>query len=239
MTYEATTMEMCREIRSGSLQDFRCATMTITIRKSWRRPLLAIALLAIVACAVRSEAQEAKPAATPKPQSTQEPAAAKAPATPSWETIAATMQSAQTLLAAGDAGNTTQRRQRDAIDHLDALIAAVEANSAASEGQSNNSTSNDMNPGDANSAASTDGQNANPNALESVERHGASEAQAPEKGGPRRTSAEEFWGSLPKHVEERIRVLQSTDTRAVPKYRAAVESYFQRLLERETPDAPR
>jgi hypothetical protein len=210
-------MENAVVIRSGSRQDFRCAAIERTMRKSWRHPLRFAALLAFVACANRSNAQEG---------------------TPSWETIAATMQSAQTLLAAGDAGNSTQRRQRDVIEHLDALIAAAEANSAKSDGQSSDSPGENMPPADPNSSASTDGQNANPNALESVERHGKTDVQAPDKAVPRRTSAEEFWGQLPKHVEERIRALQSADTRAVPKYRAAVEAYFQRLLEKERSSEP-
>lgn len=148
----------------------------------------------------------------------------------SWETIAATMQSAQTLLTAGDAGSTTQRRQREALAYLDALLAAAAANAAAQASESSES-------GSGNSAASpgnamgTDGRTANPNAVESVERHGEVKVETPEAAAPRRTAAEEFWGRLPQHVRERV--LQSAQTRGVPKYRAAIEEYFQRLLEND------
>jgi hypothetical protein len=150
----------------------------------------------------------------------------------SWETIADQMQSAHALLAAGDAGSTTQRRQREAVDHLDALIAAASA-SAGQNAPPNTPSGQDTSPSATGDTPSTDGRAANPNALESVERHGAAEAQAPDKVGPRRTSAEEFWGRLPEHV--RNRVLQSAETKTIPKYRAAVEEYFQRLLESQPP----
>ncbi|RIK73249.1 MAG: hypothetical protein DCC68_25220 [Planctomycetota bacterium] len=159
-----------------------------------------------------------------------EPGASAAAQAGSWETIAATMQSAQTLLTAGDAGSATQRRQREALAHLDALIAAAAASAAAQASEPSDSGSGDpaASPGN---ATGTDGRAANPNAVESVERHGEVKVETPEAAAPRRTAAEEFWGRLPQHVRERV--LQSAQTRGVPKYRAAIEEYFQRLLESE------
>jgi hypothetical protein len=143
------------------------------------------------------------------------------------------MQSAQALLAAGDAGSTTQRRQREVVEHLDALIAAAAANSATANGLPRDPSDESTSPTGPGDSRSTDGRSANPNAVESVERQGNAEVQSPEATGPRRTAAEEFWGRLPEHVRQRV--LQSAETRAVPKYRAAVEEYFQRLLENQPP----
>jgi hypothetical protein len=84
-------------------------------------------------------------------------------------------------------------------------------------------------PGD---TSSTDGRAANPNAVESVERHGKVEVKGPEAAGPARSAAQEIWGRLPEHVRQRV--LQSAGNQAVPKYRAAVEEYFQRLLESQS-----
>lgn len=147
----------------------------------------------------------------------------------SWETVASNMQSAQTLLAAGDAGSATQRRQREIVEHLDAMIAAASARSAGTSGRANDPRAQDNAPTTPGDSASPDGRAANPNALESVERHGKGEVKAPEATGPKRTAAEEFWGQLPEHIRQRV--LQSAENRAVPKYRTAVEEYFQRLLE--------
>lgn len=208
-----------------------------------RRGIVAFAatlFVGVVASPSAVSGQDAiAPAEPPRTLRAPEPdATPSAPATPavSWETIAATMQSAQTLLAAGDAGSTTQRRQREALAHLDALIAAAAANAAAqspaaqSPDSRNPAGTNDPATSSGN-ATGTDGQKANPNAVESIERHGEVKVEAPEATGPRRTAAEEFWGRLPQHVRQRV--LQSTQTAAIPKYRAAVEEYFRRLLEND------
>jgi hypothetical protein len=188
--------------------------------------------------AADSTIEPAEPAATESatkvPIRAPEPDAlgAAAPASVSWETVASNMQSAQTLLAAGDAGSATQRRQREIVEHLDAMIAAASARSADTSGQASNPRSQDnasSTPGD---SPSPDGRAANPNAVESVERHGKGEVKAPEAAGPKRTAAEEFWGQLPEHIRQRV--LQSAENRAVPKYRTAVEEYFQRLLESQS-----
>jgi hypothetical protein len=144
----------------------------------------------------------------------------------SWETIAANMQSAQTLLAAGDPGDVTQQRQQEVLAGLDAMIAAAEAASQRQPQSPMGGSPADDSPGDASGAS---GDAANPNAKESVERHGSETVEDPHAAGPRRTAAEEFWGHLAEGMPQRVR--QFAGTKAVPKYQQAVEEYFQRLLE--------
>lgn len=145
----------------------------------------------------------------------------------SWESVAANMQSAQALLASGDVGEATQQRQQAIIDGLDAMIAAAEA---ASQSQPSASPT-EQDPKDNGGGDSTgrDGNSANPNAQESVERHGSDNVERPDAAGPRRTAVEEYWGRLPERVRQQV--LQSAGMRPIPKYRDAVEEYFQRLLD--------
>lgn len=168
------------------------------------------------------------------PRAPEPDAQPSAAASVSWQSVAENMQSAQALLAAGDAGSATQARQRDVLAGLDAMLAAAEA---ASQGQRPSPKSSDPSNREGGDATGTDGSAANPNAKESVERHGADNAAAPETVGPRRSAAEEFWGLLPDRVRQQV--LQSADAKAVPKYREAVEEYFQRLLDAKRGGAAR
>src|SRR5690242_18705618 len=91
---------------------------------AWRLAMASVAMLLLTCFAGRSDGDEsvimpsestvdATHAVAPlrAPEPTTGPSAA--PASVSWQTVSANMQSAQTMLAAGDAGSGTQRRQRE------------------------------------------------------------------------------------------------------------------------------
>jgi hypothetical protein len=173
------------------------------------------------------------------PQATEPPVTAReslrqAP----WRSIARTMETTGRRVAAGDLGKDTQASQRDVVAQLDALIDAYSAAQQAAppsapNENANSQTSNPSKQPGKNGSTTGDGQAAGPNSkerpLESVERHGNAAAQSPD-GKPRITSsAEEFWGRLPPHLRQKVP--QSATGRVPPKYQAAVEEYFRRLLE--------
>jgi hypothetical protein len=151
----------------------------------------------------------------------------------SWESVAANMQSAQALLAAGDVGEVTQQRQREIIAGLDAMISAAQSASRQQPSQS----PSEQDPKNAGGDSTAAGDNAaNPNAVESVERHGSEKVENPDAAGPRRTAAQEYWGSLPERIRQQV--LQTDQPRSIPKYRDAIEEYFQRLLESQDSAGP-
>jgi hypothetical protein len=141
--------------------------------------------------------------------------------------LAAEMRATQRLLSERRSDALTQRKQQAIADALAALLKhAGQSQKSSSNSASAQPKTGQSKPGG--NTASTGAASDNPNAKESVERHGPAKTARPDPADLG-SAIKDRWGHLPANVYEEV--VQAARGRFLTQYELEIEKYFQRLLE--------
>jgi len=148
--------------------------------------------------------------------------------------VAASMRTAQQLLAMGDSTVPAQRVQQQIVHDLDALIEQLENQQKQKPGQKPGAKPK---PGGQQKQASKSGQGPTSSkaAADSVDQPGGT-AQGQVDMQEMRQLMNQVWGQLPERLRDGVP--QSWTEQFLPKYELELEKYYRRLAEEPEPSGP-